>query len=135
MSIGTGIFLSAALLAIVILFAVTKDRWNWKRIARWGLLIPIALVSVLSAGIYAHTRWEKRSTPQVTFNDIKLGASPADVKFAKGEPTSMDGPDRWVYDAGTGSGERNAAKYLIQFKEGRIRFARLTRLFRTDADV
>ena len=32
MEIGTGIFLAAVILGFVGLFAVTKERWNWKQI-------------------------------------------------------------------------------------------------------
>jgi hypothetical protein len=34
MSVGTGIFLSSVLLAIVILYGVAKDRWRWRRIVK-----------------------------------------------------------------------------------------------------
>lgn len=122
MTIGTGIFLSAILLATAILFTVTKDRWNWKRIAKWGILTPIALVAILSAGAYSYDRWDSRARPQLSFDDVELGSVPADVKFIKGEPTSTDSPDRWIYNAGSGAAARDAAKYLIQFKDGRIRF-------------
>jgi hypothetical protein len=35
--LGTAIFLSALVLGVVGLYAVTKDRWNWRKIAFWSL--------------------------------------------------------------------------------------------------
>jgi putative copper export protein len=47
MSIGTGIFLGALSIAIVLLYAVTKDRWDWRKIARRFGFGSIALVVLL----------------------------------------------------------------------------------------
>ena len=122
MSPGDGIFLSSVLLSVIALFAITKDRWNWKRISKWGTIGPIALAVVLGGGAYLYSRWVDRPTPQSKFGDIELTATPADVLFAKGEPQLRDSPDRWVYNAGSGSAAPNAAKYLVMFKDSRVRF-------------
>jgi len=34
MELGTGIFLSSLVLAAVILYGITKDRWRWRSIIR-----------------------------------------------------------------------------------------------------
>jgi hypothetical protein len=126
MTLGDGVFLSSILLSVVALFAVTKDRWNWRRIAKWGLLVPVAAILLLGGGVYLHGRWTDRPVPQTKFGEIELTATPADVLFVKGEPQLKDGPDRWVYNAGSGSAAPDAAKYLVMFKDGRIRFVLYT---------
>lgn len=126
MTLGDGIFLSSILLSAVALFAITKDRWNWKRIAKWGLIGPTVVTLIVAGGTYAYSSWTDRPTSQSMFGDIALVATSADVLFVKGEPSSKDDPDRWVYNAGRGSASRDAAKYLVMFKDGRIRFVLYT---------
>lgn len=38
MTLGTGLFLSALILSLVILYSVTRDRWNWRRLVFWVCL-------------------------------------------------------------------------------------------------
>jgi hypothetical protein len=53
MSLGTGIFLSSLVLATVILYGITKDRWPWRRIvshtARTLALFALAAIVVMAA--------------------------------------------------------------------------------------
>lgn len=126
MTIGDGIFLSAVLLSVVGLFAVTKDRWNWRRIAKWGLLGPIAAFLLLNGGAYLYGYLKDRPTPQNKFGEISLTATPADILFLLGEPNLKDGPDRWIYYAGSVPAARDAAMYLVTFKNGRVRFVLYT---------
>ena len=109
MTIGDGMFLSAIVLSLAALFVATKDRWNWTRIAKWGLVLPLAGVLMIGVGVYLYGRWEDRPTQQTSFGDIALAASKADVKFARGEPASTNDPDRWSYTAGSGSAGPEAA--------------------------
>lgn len=83
MSLGTSIFLSSVVLAIAAIFIATKDRWNWKKLTLWsvGAGCLIALVA------YAYTSIQQRPKKETSFGDIPLGATKADVKFLKGEPT------------------------------------------------
>lgn len=124
MTVGTSIFLSALIISAAILFSVTKDRWNWKRLSRWVILLPTALIAFVVAVGYVYTAIKDRPKPQTQFFDISLRATPADVKFAKGEPTSKDGEDRWIYNVSNPQMPADAqpAQYLIQFKDGRVRF-------------
>ena len=130
MTIGSGIFLSTILLSLVTIFVVTKDLWNWRRIAKWGLALPLAGALIIGAGVnlYEHLyeRWEERLTAQTSFGRIALNAKKADVKFSRGEPTSTAGLDAWIYNAGTELAEPGAAKYFVRFREGRIRFVLYT---------
>jgi hypothetical protein len=122
MSIGDGIFLSAVLLSVVGLFAATKDRWNWKRIAKWGISVPVVLVALLAAGLWGYSSYENRSIPQTQFEGISLSSTPSDVRFLKGEPIPRHSTDdRWVYDAHSGSSEPEDAVLIVQFREGVMR--------------
>lgn len=122
MSVGTGIFLSALLLSVVILFAVTKDRWNWKRILKLGLLLPTTFALALGIGLYIYDWQSDRPASQVQFNNIPITATPADVKFLKGEPTAKEGDDRWVYNANYEPEVSNQSKYIIKFKDSQIHY-------------
>ncbi|NWB32089.1 hypothetical protein [Pseudomonas gingeri] len=122
MSVGTGIFLSALLLSAVILFVATKDRWNWKRILKWGLLLPTTLAASLGIGLYIYDWQSDRPVSQVNFNNIPITATPADVKFLKGEPTSKEGDNRWLYNANHEPEASNPAKYIVKFKDNHIHY-------------
>src|SRR2546429_3184585 len=52
MTVGTGIFLASLVLGIILLFSITKDRWNWaKGFKRLGL-VSLGLVAVTVAAFY-----------------------------------------------------------------------------------
>jgi len=122
MSVGDGIFLSAILLSIVGLYAATKDRWKWKRIAKWGIGLPISLAVVVGLGLWAYYNYDGRPKIQAEFGGIKLSSTQADVKFLKGEPIEKHSDaERWVYSAQSGSGQPEDAVYIIQFRDSKIR--------------
>lgn len=122
MSIGDGIFLSAVLLSVVGLFAATKDRWNWRRVLRWVIGLPVALGALLAAGLWAYSKYEDRPVAQVEFEGLRLAATPADVRFLKGEPIQRHSTeDRWVFSAHSSSGEPEDAVLIVQFREGKLR--------------
>jgi len=121
-SIGDGIFLSAVLLSIVGLFAATKDRWNWKRIAKWGLALPLGGMALLLGGIWGYSVYEGRPVPMDEFEGIKLTSTLADVKFLKGDPIAKHSNDeRWVYDVHTGSSQPEDAVLIVQFRDAKVR--------------
>ncbi len=120
MTLGSGIFFSSLVLSLVILFSVTKDRWNWKKISKWAIVAPTIVFSVIFLSIYIYGRWEERLAPQSEFFGLQLRSSPADVKFAKGEPTAVEKDEYWAYHVGT-STSKDRAQYLVKFKDGRIR--------------
>jgi hypothetical protein len=122
MSIGDGIFFSAILLSVVGLYAATKDRWNWKRIAKWGIGAPVALGAFLATGLWGYSTYENRSTKQTQFEGVSLSSSSSDVRFLKGEPIHKNSSeDLWVYDAHSGSSQSEDAVLLVQFRNERIR--------------
>ena len=92
MTLGTGIFLSATLLGLILLFNATKDRWNWKRIMKWVWAVVVG-IPLLGAGIFwaedegvfKKSFWEKPSR-QTSMWGIELGMDKEDVLFLKGKP-------------------------------------------------
>jgi len=89
MTLGTGIFLSVVVISIVMLFFITKDRWNWwKGFKRFA----IALLVLICVGVAIYFAWEPiqtlvdRPKPFQELGGVKLGSSQADVKFLKGIP-------------------------------------------------
>jgi hypothetical protein len=55
MSVGTAIFLSSLMFAVVILYGITKDRWRWREFSRVvgqvfaGLVIGTVVILILAA--------------------------------------------------------------------------------------
>lgn len=123
MSLGEGIFYSALLLSVVGLYAATKDRWKWKRIAKWGIGLPFALAIVLGLITYLYEKYEERPQIQNEFGGISLTSTQADIRFLKGAPLEEHSkPDRWVYPAHSGSGKAGDAFYIVQFRDTKVRY-------------
>jgi hypothetical protein len=57
----------------------------------------------------------------MTFFDVQLGASPADVRFALGNPDDIVGEEnkRWAYHVGDIDAKRSAM-YFVRFRDGRV---------------
>lgn len=123
MTTGDGIFLSAVLLSIIALYAATRNRWNWRRVAKWGLGIPFIGVATVGLCIWIYSTYDGRPTAQDEFEGVKLTATPADIRFLKGDPIpKLSVVDRWVYDAHSGSAQPEDAILVVQFRDGRVRY-------------
>lgn len=85
LELGTGVFLSAIFLGLIGLYAATKDRWNWKKIALRLVGGFIASIAVIGIGIWAYSWFESRPVPQDELMGIKLGMTQQEVKYLKGE--------------------------------------------------
>lgn len=93
MSLGLGVFLAALILSAVILFAATKDRWNWRKI----IVRTAALATVNGAALAAASWWSNRPKAETELWGIALGDSTSDVKFKKGSPESLVFGQIWAY--------------------------------------
>jgi len=122
MTVGEGIFWGAIVLALVGLYATTKDRWKWKRIAKWGVGAPVVLLALIGAGMWAYKTYEDRAQPQTSFGGVALASTQNDVRFAKGEPSKVFESGLWVYYAGSGIAKLEAAGYAVRFKDGKVRY-------------
>jgi hypothetical protein len=105
MELGTGVFLSAVFLGIVVLFIFTKDRWNWKKIMLILLGAPIT-IGLLTGGGVASYKWYKETFPptlnkQTGFEQIELGMIKNEVRYIYGQPQVLekvsDGTDFYWY--------------------------------------
>lgn len=119
MELGTGVFLSAIFLGTVALFIATKDRWNWKKIFLWPVATVLGLSIIGGTAVYFYDQYQSRPVPQISLWGIALGSSPAEIKFAKGEPSERISEDTWRYLLG--SGNENGS-YVVRFKNGKVRF-------------
>jgi hypothetical protein len=94
MSVGLGIFLASVVIALVVLYGITKDRWSWRQIARLCALIIAALVVLAGAvigGVYFWSRLPAITSPQTEYAGIRLGVGPDEVLYIKGYPEEVLG--------------------------------------------
>jgi hypothetical protein len=85
MSVGLGIFLSSLVFALILLYLITRDRWNWRRIGV-GALVGGCLIGVVVGGIYAWNRLTPVSK-QTEYAGLRLGMTMDEIKYIKGVPT------------------------------------------------
>lgn len=123
MSIGTAIFLSALMLAMVGLYAATKGRWNWQRLMKWLIGVPAAMIVIGGLGVWGYITYENRPTPQNEFGSVKVGESMSDVRFKKGEPSKKHSDDLWQYNDGS-TDQPEEAVYVVHFMDGKVRSVR-----------
>jgi hypothetical protein len=122
MSLGTGIFLSACLISFVALFALTKDRWNWKRLVTLGLGLPVLVGSIGLASLQLYRAYEGRLKPQDEFMGVRLGATPADLRFLLGEPEkARSSSDQWVFPVEAEHPDAQGGLLIARFKQGTLR--------------
>lgn len=119
MELGTGVFLSAVFLGTVALFIATKDRWNWKKIFLWPVAAVLGLSVIGGTGVYFYDQYQSKPVPQTSLWGIALGASPAEIKFAKGEPSKRLSEDTWRYLLGS---DDSNGSYVVRFKDEKVRF-------------
>jgi hypothetical protein len=89
MSVGTAIFFSSLVLALVGLYAATKDRWRWRAFAKHGLVAIAGLVVV--AGMFGLALYAWPLTQQTEYLHVKIGASPNEVNYIMGAPANVYG--------------------------------------------
>jgi hypothetical protein len=87
--LGTGIFLSSVVLAVVLLYGITKDRWSWRRIVKRTalvLLCTIVLGTVIGVGIYQWQQLPQKPERQTSYAGLRLGMTQDEVTYVKGYP-------------------------------------------------
>jgi hypothetical protein len=92
MAVGTGIFFAALLIALVILYATTKDRWRWRTFVKRSAFAVLALIVaglLAVAGIYI---WNNLPPGlQKEYAGLEIGNSTAEVLYRRGSPNSVLG--------------------------------------------
>lgn len=114
MDVGTGIFLSGVLIAIVALYIATRDRWNWMKIVLW----PSGVLLVLGTSFYLYSLIPAKPKIEKSFWEITLGASESDVLFAKGAPTTKN-THHWLYRFNDDNGNWKYV-YHVNFEDGKV---------------
>lgn len=116
MTVGDGIFFGLVFASLVALYIATKDRWRWRRLAKWVLAI-CALPFVAGGAWVGYDQWtQSRPRLQTDFWDLRPGMSIEEVTFRKGQPTQKaDGYWAYLSDA-------EKVGYVIGFRDGRVRY-------------
>jgi len=89
MSVGLAIFLATLMFALLYLYQITRDRWNWRRFLRRSSMAVTALLVLSSLGLVATLGYQKiagRPEKQTGYADLRLGMTMAEVQYAKGYP-------------------------------------------------
>ncbi len=118
MTIGTSIFLSSLIIAILILLVITKDHWNWAMVLRRTILIllSIFLIGALTFGGYHY--YNNIPKVQNEMWGLKLGQSISDVKIIKGKPDFILEKDSiFAYITSYGTAKEY---YALEFKNGAL---------------
>lgn len=92
MTVGTGIFLGLASMAVAYLYVQTKDRWRWRFVIKWFAVIvavPIATGGIWFGYRYVEASVHARPKPITTYADVALGNSQDEVLYAKGMPSDV----------------------------------------------
>ena len=96
MDLGTGIFLSSIVLAVVILYGITKDRWHWRRIAKRAAFIFFGLIVIgtaLGVGAYYWQELPQKIERQTAYAGLRLGMTQDEVMYVKGYPPFVLGEE------------------------------------------
>jgi hypothetical protein len=90
MELGTAIFLSSIVLAVVILYVITKDRWRWRRIVKRAALACLCIIvlgTALGVGAYFWgLQLPQEVEPQTAYAGLRLGMTQEEVMYVKGDP-------------------------------------------------
>ena len=92
MDLGTGIFLSSVVLAVVFVYAITKDRWRWRRIIKRTAFICLGLIilgAALGIGAYYWDQLPQKVGRQTEYAGLRLGMTQDEVMYVKGYPPSV----------------------------------------------
>jgi hypothetical protein len=105
MELGTGIFLSALVIAVVVLYSITEDRWKWRRFVKRTVFVCLALVLLVvlaGVGAYLYQQIPTSVSRQTEYAGIRLGMSQDEVLYIKGYPPAVLAEDvsesEWKHD-------------------------------------
>jgi hypothetical protein len=78
--------------ALLYLYKITRDRWNWRR-AAWRTLLALGAVIAVAAlgavGVFIFEEIGNAPHQQTGYADLRLGMTMAEVKYVKGFPPSV----------------------------------------------
>lgn len=91
-SVGLAVLLSSLVLAIVLLYGITKDRWAWRRILKRTALFCLALIVILTVSVGGSYVWNQLPTSvprQSDYAGLRLGMNQDEVMYIKGYPPTV----------------------------------------------
>jgi hypothetical protein len=94
MSLGSALFLSSLVIALVMLYGITKDRWRWRIFAKRAILTLVAIAVLTGAivgGLYVWSQLPPFLTQQTEYEGLRLGIGPDEVIYIKGFPPTVYG--------------------------------------------
>jgi hypothetical protein len=113
---GTGIFLSTVFLGLILLYAVTKDRWRWRRIAFIMIGIVAFTFTATMLILYYNQTSAFHRIPLTALDGIKIGEQIDDVLFRRGKYDRLcyyDKSKRGIgYEFRNGSGPRSTFTFV-----------------------
>lgn len=116
MTTGEGIFYGLVFIGLILLYVVTRDRWKWRKIAKWTSVVM--LLPVIAAGTWAgYSRYmEDQPKVQSEFWGVSPGVPKSELIFLKGKPTrDDDGSLTYESDA------TNVTYLVVLNKSGNVR--------------
>ena len=117
MTLGTGIFLSTLVISLVILYRMTKEQWNWKKLITRTFFALVIIGALVAGGICVFNIYQNRAVVQTEFSGIKLSHTQSDLKFIKGAPD--EGKENlWAAYCGTLDKE---IELIVTFRENNIK--------------
>jgi hypothetical protein len=109
MSLGLGIFLSSLIFAPIALYALTRNSWNWRKIALLSF-VGTLVVGVLVVGLFFVSRYFlSLPSKQTEYAGLRLGMPMDEVIYADGVPD-------WVYEPTT-EGEWKGWDRIVETKD------------------
>lgn len=118
MTTGEGIFYGLVFIGLILLYAVTRDRWKWKKIGKWGALLLLVPIVGIGAWVGVTSYVDSRAKFQAEFWGVSPGIAKDELIFRKGKP-DQEQEEYFVY----GKGEDNVY-YAVSFRNEKVRAIR-----------
>lgn len=118
MTTGEGIFYGLVFIGLILLYTVTRDRWSWKRIGKWGALL--LLVPIVGTGIWigATDYIDSRAKVQTEFWGVSPGISKNELIFRKGKP-NQERDGFFIYGS-----DASDVYHLVNFQNEKVKAIR-----------
>jgi hypothetical protein len=94
MSLSSAILASAIMIALVMLYGITNDRWRWRLFVKRATLALLAIAALSGAVIGGLNVWSRLPpilTRQTEYEGLRLGIGPDEVIYIKGWPPVVYG--------------------------------------------
>jgi hypothetical protein len=89
MDVGTAILLSSFCFAVIYLYKITRNTWDWSKAGRRtlkGFAFLILIGIIFGIGFAIHAKIKNLPSKQTEYADLRLGMTMAEVKYIKGQP-------------------------------------------------